>query len=111
MTNWLCVKCLHEFSGDGVRKKPEYAGMAIFFLFGAALFLFVLACIYTGLIRSLYYAIYSALALLFGLGMIEMGLRFRKGVKAFCPACGRPQGVAADSQIATMVRRGKARKT
>jgi hypothetical protein len=106
MSDWLCIKCLHEFPDEGVRRKPEYIGMALFILIGAGLLLFATGGLYTVLFtsRSLEILVYSGLAAAIGMGAIGMGLQFRKGVKAICPACGRPQGVKADSKIAAEVR-------
>jgi len=107
MTDWLCIKCMHEFPDAGVKKQPEYVGMALFLIIGAALVLFALACLYTFLTgsRDVETAVYGGLAALCGAGAISMGMQFRKGVKAICPACGKPQGVPADGKIAAEVRK------
>jgi hypothetical protein len=107
MPGWLCIKCMHQFPDEGVRKKPEYVGMAIFVIIGAGLLLFAAACLFVFLTssRSIDVLVYGALSALFGAGAIGMGIQFGKGTKAICPACGKPQGVPADSRIADEVRR------
>jgi hypothetical protein len=109
MPNWLCIKCLHEFPDEGVKKQPEYIGMALFVTIGAALLLYAASCVYFYLSGShaIELAAYGALAAVLGVGAISMGLKFRKGVKAICPACGKPQGVPADGKIADEVRRNR----
>lgn len=112
MSHWLCIKCQHEFPDEGVKRQPEYVGMALFVLIGVGLLLFALGGLYTVLFasRSLDVAVYSGLAAVFGVGAIGMGMQFRRGVKAICPACGKPQGVRADSKIADEVRQRWAKK-
>ena len=106
MTHWLCIKCFHEFPDEGVHRKPEYVGMVLFVLIGAGLLLFAAGALYTALTgtRSVEMLVYGGLAGAFGIGAIGMGMQFRKGVKAICPACGKPQGVRADSKIAAEMR-------
>jgi hypothetical protein len=107
MPGWLCIKCLHQFPDQGVRKKPEYVGMTLFVLVGAALLLFAAGCLFTFITtsRSPDLLIYAALSALFGIGAVAMGIQFGKGAKAICPACGKPQGVPYNSKIADEVRR------
>lgn len=109
MPNWLCIKCMHEFPDEGVKKKPEHVGMVLFVAIGVGMLLFAAGCAYTLIAASLSIevAVYGALAAAFGLGAISLGLKFGKGVKAICPACGKPQGVAADSRIAAEVRQSR----
>jgi hypothetical protein len=107
MAGWLCIKCLHQFPDENVRKKPEYVGMAIFVVLGGGLVLFALGCLFTFLTagRSADMLVYAALSALFGAGLIGLGISFGKGTKAICPACGKSQGVREDSKIADEVRR------
>jgi hypothetical protein len=107
MPGWLCIKCMHQFPDQGIRKKPEYVGMVIFVLVGAALLLFAAGCLFTFITgsRSSDLLIYAALSALFGAGAVAMGIQFGKGTKAICPACGKPQGVRDGSKIAGEVRR------
>jgi hypothetical protein len=112
MSDWLCIKCFHEFPDEGVKRQPEYVGMALFVLIGAGLLLFALGGVYAELFvrHSLDVAVYSGLAAVFGAGAISMGMQFRKGVKAICPVCGKPQGVPADSKVADEMRQRQAKK-
>jgi hypothetical protein len=115
MKQLYCVSCGHEFPAEGARMKPELVGMALFVTIGVVMILGGIV----GLIvflpgwrdsQALQPIIYCALAIVFGLGPLSFGLKCRKGTKAICPACGRPQGIPSDSRIAEEVRRRKSGK-
>jgi hypothetical protein len=102
MNGWLCVKCLHEFPDDAsVKKQPEYVGMAIFMLAGLAALVF-------GILVIFFHhddALKGILVAAGGLGAIAFGWQLKTGVKAICPACGKPQGIRGHTKSADEIRR------
>src|SRR4051812_48662999 len=102
MSDWLCVKCLREFAnGPEIKRQPEYVGMAIFILIG-------IGCIVLGIGAVVFareYAFQGGILALAGLGAIGFGWRLKTGVKAICPNCGKPQGIAGNTKSADEIRR------
>jgi hypothetical protein len=102
MSDWLCVKCLHEFAdGPGVKRQPEYFGMVLFILVGIGCILFGIGAI----IFKTEYAFQGSVAVLGGVGAIAFGWRLKTGIKAICPSCGKPQGIAGNTKSADEIRR------
>jgi hypothetical protein len=102
MSDWLCVKCLHEFpDGPEVKRNPEYFGMALFMLIG-------LAGIVLGILVIVFYrqyAVKGGMTILGGLASMALGWQLKTGLKAICPNCGKPQGIPGDTKSADEIRR------
>jgi hypothetical protein len=102
MNGWLCVKCLHEFPDDAsVKKQPEYVGMILFMLAGLAALVFGILVI----IFRRDYALKGILLAAGGIAGMGFGWQLKTGLKAICPACGKPQGIRGHTKSAEEIRR------
>lgn len=103
MSDWLCVKCLHEFpDGPDIKRKPEYVGMVLFLLVGLGCIIFGAVAIF---LSSTEYALKGGILILGGLAAIAFSWQLKTGLKAICPECGKPQGIRGDTKSADEIRK------